>query len=1479
MAQKLAQFLNKGMMRDISISKASNEFAFENFNIRLTPMDKETLLTVTNERGNQAVPNITIPGNILGYCVLNRSLIIFVNNPSSASPDFIYKVSYDYDAAASDFIRAKDGNDNRITTVIFPPVGGQSSFYIDAGHRWAVGTTPPPEPAGDPVWTITTLYNGNLNFRVSNPIETLGVYEAEAIQKVYWLDGLNQPRVINIVAENPHYDDTSFDFLPTLKLTESVTVEKVFGYSGLFPSGVIQYAFTYSRNYGQESAIFYTTPLLYLTDQYRGLSAEGTASCGFNISFTNIDTSFDRLNIYSIIRTSENGTPVTKLVTQLDINNNSSISFLDLNTSGEVIDPTSLFYKGGEWISAYTMSHKDNTLFLGNIKLLRNSVSDALKTLAKNNTVISETLVTVEPSVKTGYFPYSFELNTLPISYMKRGEWYRLGLQFQDVHGKWSDPIFVADRMMGTYPSIGAYHRVPSVVMTPSASVISQAISEGYVKMRPVVVYPEYSDRVCLAQGVLNPTVFTFSNRLKNNPFSQASWFFRTLGAGAPIGGNDSAQNDIEGRDLHTLARSQTIFGEIQVQENRKECRQYHGPQNWHNWYYPFLVDGDTIGPSDSTTGAGTEVHYYGVEGNDNFCVDNGIVTLNSPDLEDLPNDTYPNLKLRIIGAVNCVGPKWGTYSVQTETAAAGGAGYGFYNPDYARMSGDCQLSTWGAYIDIIPDQVTGGEWTPANNYGFSFPVYPWHRNGSLNNDIPGMARTAVLKSKILSNVTYVNETDHYFFSSPWEAFESNNASKTGIGQVNIIDFDEKDVSVLPNPDNSLLLSEIQDIKYYGAEDTLLFPNWNTSELFIRGQSVSAGAYCCPEQVATLKGEYGYNNFWDGWAAIKNSSDYNAYIPGMGDFNSQVIGTSSPTGVWSSDPVHLKYKSTRHAVFAFNWTTAGKRLSLPLPSEAYAKWEDDLVVRSRPGTGYSSSIALAAGRPFWMADKSSFDITDYITEREYSPSEISALTSPRLIWIGEIYKDVSGIQLFGGDDDYAIQQNTWYPCGEPRNLLTSSYVQTNEGDTFYQRWDCLKTYPYAEGDANSVVEILSFYVESHHNLDGRWDRNRGQLDNTAMSPINFNLFNPAYDQKNNFFSYSILPNLYYTNIYFPNQITWTGVKSYGEETDSWTTINLASVLDMDGDKGPVKAIRRWNNNLYSFQDRGIAEIMYNSRTSLTTAEGTPIEVASSGKVEGKTYVNDKIGCNNKWSLVEGKQGIYFIDDLNASINIFNGQVQSLSDLKGFKVWAKDNQSIKVWDPYYFDNFRTYYDTIRGDVYFVNKSTCLCYSEALGEFVSFYSYENIPLMANVLNKLVSLKNRSLWVHNEGQYNVFYGVHKPYYVQHRITPSPYSDKIFNTVEYRADMFNSYDELTNHTFDTLEVENEYQYGISHLHFDKAKVSNLKRKFRIWRANIPRDTKDDARGMNRIRNPWINLKLTKDTTGDYERMEFHDLLVRYFE
>jgi hypothetical protein len=43
------------------------------------------------------------------------------------------------------------------------------------------------------------LYEGTtLGFSLNNLIDAIPYYETELIQKVYWIDGINQPRVINI---------------------------------------------------------------------------------------------------------------------------------------------------------------------------------------------------------------------------------------------------------------------------------------------------------------------------------------------------------------------------------------------------------------------------------------------------------------------------------------------------------------------------------------------------------------------------------------------------------------------------------------------------------------------------------------------------------------------------------------------------------------------------------------------------------------------------------------------------------------------------------------------------------------------------------------------------------------------------------------------------------------------------------------------------------------------------------------------------------------------------------------------------------------------------------------------------------------------------------------------------------------------------------------------------------------------------------
>ena len=76
----LAQCVNKGMQRDYSMDKASQEFAYENHNIRITTTGNESFLSVTNERSTEKITlNTTLSDDIiiLGNTVINDMLILF----------------------------------------------------------------------------------------------------------------------------------------------------------------------------------------------------------------------------------------------------------------------------------------------------------------------------------------------------------------------------------------------------------------------------------------------------------------------------------------------------------------------------------------------------------------------------------------------------------------------------------------------------------------------------------------------------------------------------------------------------------------------------------------------------------------------------------------------------------------------------------------------------------------------------------------------------------------------------------------------------------------------------------------------------------------------------------------------------------------------------------------------------------------------------------------------------------------------------------------------------------------------------------------------------------------------------------------------------------------------------------------------------------------------------------------------------------
>jgi hypothetical protein len=133
--------------------------------------------------------------------------------------------------------------------------------------------------------------------------------------------------------------------------------------------------------------------------------------------------------------------------------------------------------------------------------------------------------------------------------------------------------------------------------------------------------------------------------------------------------------------------------------------------------------------------------------------------------------------------------------------------------------------------------------------------------------------------------------------------------------------------------------------------------------------------------------------------------------------------------------------------------------------------------------------------------------------------------------------------------------------------------------------------------------------------------------------------------------------------------------------------------------------------------------------------------------------------------------------------------------------------------------------------------------------------------------------------EGDYNRTFG-NTPvgYSVQYRINPNPYSDKVFTNVEFIADYTKSDGKVLEGKtpFDKIQVWNEYQdTGEVDLVYLRHSPSRLTQKFRTWRANIPRDG-GYILGANRIRNPWIYMKLKKDKDdNNTDKMQLHSMNV----
>lgn len=1457
---KQVQYKIKGMNKDLSDSAFNSEFAFENRNIRITTLEGNTTLSVVNEKGTlplkltgEGISDNIIQGNVLGYSVINDILILFT---TTSEKDSIYQIE----------------------------IGAEDTL------------------------SVKLLYTGDLNFSSEHLIETLSVYENENNIKVYWVDGYNQPRVINI-KDASQLNDNSFDFVPVINNlgTTKITVLKNYS-SGTFPAGTIQYCFTYYNKNRQETNIVDVSPLYYTSHMDRGENPEDTVSNSFSISVSSAEK-FQYVRIYSILRTSLNATPICKVVADLPLDG-SSASIIDTGNIGYTIDPTELLYIGGEVISANTITQKDNTLFLGNLFVNKFRVNDIILEKEVGKPTIEHALQSSASNLEfkrirynkdflsinegsTGNYPYINQLSksSRDIKVFKYNETYRLGLQFQHETGKWSSPVWLKDAKNTIAPE-GDYNTEEEIKVSTgrfyyslnNSSIINALLSNGYKAVRPVIVYPTDNDRSCICQGVLNPTVYNVGDRANGTTFSQASWFFRpNLPAPVTLDSLTSSWLDFsgEGYSENSLGGIVTTkinnYNGIVVKDAWTEFRHnYFIPHNgdtraeiqcieqyptqriiskmkdaWREEYDIFLVDNQVqrleTESKYSNNNINIKEHFPEL-----YLVDQSTVTLNSPEIEfNLINQSLLNnsVKLRYVGFIPITGNSQdidiitNTIPRSYDGQVAGGFTKFLHSKvNLNRLAGRRKLA------DFHWEDYDGNDSkTISDKYYYN--TYPWHRKGSLNNQRTATDgyRSAELKNQKRSNLFF--STNSQYFDTAIDISTNSTLKALDITTPKIFNSTENTTLKLDSPKNST----VDSIIYRGNIDSLLFmktidipdsPDYDN--LISSGSNIVSkkGGY----YISRAYNRQGILDAEDGVffsrIKIRFTDD-----PDSGKFNDQC----------SIDPVEIKYKSSPHIVFSYNNASDGRQIIAPTIEDINNNSTDVINEKTFWGDSYG-----------WTQDSISFNGGPL-----YS-----------WLWLVELYRDIDDNIRFGGTSKAALENNNWVVAGDTYRITDtqSNYptIEWKEGDHYYQRYDCLKTYPYTLEDTNSVVEILSFMCETRVNLDGRYDRNRAQSSNLVMTPNNFNLMNPVYDQQNNFFNYRITEKQYQEIDDYINAITWSKTKTFGEKVDTWTNITLASTLELDGNKGRVESIKRLNNDLIAFQERGISQILYNENVQINTQSGVPVEIANSGKVQGKRYLSSYVGCNNKWSICESPAGLYFIDDNTKGIYLFNGNLTNLSNKSGFSSWTKEN--LKE------NNFISYYDPIESEVLFLNNKECLTYSERLGTFTSFYDYTSYTIPINMGNRTLLVgdplgeSELKFYEYHAGKYNDFYGkfkeengeiVYEPNFknfsVELIVNPEPTKDKIFSTVEFRADAFLNNELSYDIPFTKIRVNNEYQdTGMTTFN-----TNNLKKKFRIWRHPIGRDS---ISKMDRIRNPWTKVLLYNDSKNN-NKVVLHDIVVGYFD
>ncbi len=1413
----------EGMNKDTSPNKYSNKQYYDLKNMRLITDDDSGLTSgsLVNIKGNSLA--ITVPDNgiILGSTQLRNELFLFVKGDTA---DKIYKIPKSSLSTAQDLTL-------------------RDNYYFDDtifGFNAAIDTL---------------VYKGILNFSVDYKVKAISNYENIHVQKLYWVDGLNPLKHINIV-----YDEDSNDLVNMDESLLDISPPHVWGQlslevqtGGNLKAGRVQYAYQLYTPNGSETMYSPASDLINITkenaasafDKQAGGSDIETVSgksVEVEITLTSDYANFNRIRLVALDYYGVSEIPSVRIVSEATLSNDIVI-FRDYGYSlGSMILEEFRFIQNELIPTTFTV--KKNNLYVGNIIEEFFDVDE----LGYIDTRAYRSKETGVGTVVTSHIQ-DYALPTVT--------------QFLITHNGTGWNITVESTI----------DEIPDFIEVTNP-VYGEYVGGVYLDYLEVTVDPGGLDDLILLD-ISDPATYEITHDEGNNLISIS-------GHGCVVPPTSNGPNDFyDIPDMHAYtvrleAISFTYTKTEALGSAIEQCIVNHGMSNEviiNTSTYSVSSEDDCINTYNNLVNDPQSEHQFiykpgtalttkilGGEGkivSYEFVDDVAVNGFNYTTKDSFPylilDSTYPGYfdednVMDYTGHQRDEVYRYGIEFYDLDGRKAFPKWIGdirFPNKEQSNYNGTNRTVTpLGIKVTL--------NWSQLLDNGLENPL--WNIKDQISGyriiRAPREEADKTIKAQGIINPTADLKTSHAGYelapiiASGVDYTNTTTRGVTGIQDAgsnlstHIVNFYSPQIAynkTISDNGNSFveIIGYLSNVEEYGD----IFDDGDTDTM-IRSYAISSGS--------SLPNDLTSDNRWDTRQTVSSQRVLTTKDQGTADL---IIDTH---------PIHPRVISNIEPFLNEGYT--GTSLLIELDNTflsagvpAGADTNKALVVNYRTYLGYSQ---------YGGAEYSARSVTGYIPAGKFEETPVGT-TSTQDIYNGDTYI-CNFTQLVGVVDPEGAEGE----ATDVDNTLQSvaSFVVETSMNLAYKTDPMLK-YINFKFDTGTAGLDEDYYALTDKESDGillypnKYPSDLGDLYryNTAYS---------AYDK-----SYVSVPKPFDFKLVteYDYRIYASEKKFPGEYSDSWLNFKANNFRDIDAEYGALTRIINHKDTLVFFQPKGIGVISSYDREVVTTESNQKLALGTGGLLERYDYVDTGTGTSIYESISSTGGVIMYYDDLLKQIKMVTKTTEPTSEIKGLKSYFNGADIVDLITGYDFENREVLFSPTN-----IETPTTV-FSGFLNAFTGFYEFNDSTTPVQIYTPLDELllsshDNNKIYLHNVGEYGVFYdGTPKESSIAVIVNPLQIQPITYHVASWLSSVLNpNYPDLVDETVDTLRITNTYQdTGVINL----VPGTNITRRLRTWRINELRDSISEE---GRLRDSYMKIDLGYNNTDNY-RFILSDLLSTY--